>query len=653
MINKNETYGVEVTAETSKFKKKMQELANLMKNFGKQAEEETTIAPKMNYNGYVNQINYVKKQLDKVAKQIENTKYDNATNQVLTSFKNKLNIVNDAIEEQLKTDQAFMKLSGINYEYTSKEMEALLKERERIEKNINNLVQNEDNEPTEEQLKLQAKYERLQATLKNLIDNQDEYNRKLGETEKISAKNRLAKMFDTGIGKIKKFTFYLLGARSVFSLFMKYQSIYYQYNEQMQYQSELSQNAIALSLAPAFELLGKVMTYASIAFARFIQLLTGVNVLSKVTTKGIRDYNKSLKETQTLVSGIDEITNLTMPNNTGLANQYKALKDFQDQVNEFDKWFNKIKQKISDYFDFEKGWNLFKVKFPKMLKWVYDFAIGSWLGPFVEKIKKDLEPIWQPIKTKFEEVLKQIEPLWNDFLKPKIIDPVTDKLNEAKNKILKEFAPFLNNLIYYYNITIGKILGPIDYIEIEVDKTQDNIEKDVKQTEKNIETNTTTTVNNMKKDINQINNLKPKFSITAVVSSAENTLRKFFAKLGIKWGSNTSTMGLTMSAAINSVGDYFNNTKGYAKGLDYVPYDNYPALLHKGESVVPAKYNPTIHSQGNEYTNSLLETMIIKLDDLARRPNEFNIDGQKFANATYPLYENARTQQNYVEGVVR
>ena len=179
--------------------------------------------------------------------------------------------------------------------------------------------------------KLEADYETLSYKLEDLIEKQKEFNGELEETndEASGMSINLGKMFDNSIAKIKRFTFYLLGARSVFSLFMKYQGIYYQYNEQMQYQSELSQNAIALSLAPAFEFLGNMVAYASIAFAKFIELLTGVNVLSKVSTKGIRDYNKSLKETQTLVSGIDEITNLTMPGaGTGLASQYKALEDF-------------------------------------------------------------------------------------------------------------------------------------------------------------------------------------------------------------------------------------------------------------------------------------------------------------------------------------
>ena len=106
-----------------------------------------------------------------------------------------------------------------------------------------------------------------------------------------------------------------------------------------------------------------------------------------------------------------------------------------------------------------------------------------------------------------------------------------------------------------------------------------------------------------------------------------------------------------------SVSKYFRIKAGsvgrYADGLDYVPYDEYPAILHKGEAVVPAKYNPTIHNMGNEYTNSLLEELVIATREQSNKPIELNIDGQKFANATYSLYDDARNRQNYVEGVVR
>ena len=71
---------------------------------------------------------------------------------------------------------------------------------------------------------------------------------------------------------------------------------------------------------------------------------------------------------------------------------------------------------------------------------------------------------------------------------------------------------------------------------------------------------------------------------------------------GIKSG--WETLKATLSKPIKAVVEIGNNIKGavggvmgrikapfigsHAKGLDTVPYDNYPALLHKGETVLPA-----------------------------------------------------------------
>ena len=524
----------------------------------------------------------------------------------------------------------------------------------------------------------------------------------------------LSSLFDKSIGKIKRFTYYLLGARSVFSLFMKYQRIYWQYNQELQYQSELSQNAIALSLAPAFEFLSNVIAYASIAFARFIELLTGVNVLSKVSTKGIRDYNKALKESQSLLSGIDEITNLTLPSSTGLADQYKALKNFQDMTKEFDEWANRfltetlpaIGEGIKNWFIGtpelrEKirregliGYTFGEIK--NMLANMYENVFKPHVDLLLERLKEDLAPIWEPIKTAWDNLWTELTPLWE-----KIFTPIENAYTQFKQNILRQLTPFINTLISIWNNTFGYLFGKIDYLEtdtqsflhnltkeqkealkqmgIDVDAYADNSEtnmdeikekftnltdeqkKQLKELGLNIEDVSTTgnkNVDKLQQNIEDINNTKTTFSISATVSNAESTLKSFFKKLGINFGSGK--LSTTIGIAIKSVGETLStawaNVKkafGFAKGLDYVPYDEFPALLHKGEAVVPAKYNPTIHSQGNEYTNSLLELMVEKIDDLSRRPNVFEIDGQQFANATYSLYDDARKNQNYVEGVVR
>lgn len=599
---------------------------------------------------------------------------------------------------------------------------------------------------------LEAEYDRLAKKLEYFTNRQAELNDEMEETNMVAKKTgmSLQGLFDNSIGKIKRFTYYLLGARSVFSLFMKYRSIYYQYNEEMQYQTELSQNAIALSLAPAFKILGDVIAYASIAFAKFIELLTGVPILAKVSTKGIRDYNKSLKETQTLVSGIDEITNLTNPQNLGLASQYQALADFQEKIKEVEEFFAN-NQWITDLAEGLKV--IWKYISEKLIPKATDFikkiggiegaikllggavvmgAIAKVIGTagagavagtglagiaglltFIagvhvitlvlegeeefNKLKGDRNDIASNYKSWYDEMIPHITNLINDTGKlnrnSKEYKDQVKKINEAWKIITREIqagnteilndtsqaeelAKILDNITnsdsYTKSFEVSKAIG-LDQAN-DLSKTfwqkwagwfvgQDSV--DAKRRQKYMDE-----FNGYEQEIDEIaeglddlneieiddKNAKIKYDVSADTKSADNKLSSLFKKFNV--GDLLKTAGSLITSGAGSIIKSIGNAISglftpHATGLDYVPYDNYPALLHKGEAVVPAKYNPTIHSQGNEYTNRLLETMIMKMDDYSNRPIEVDIDGKKFVNATYGLYDSERKRQGYVEGVIR
>jgi len=595
----NEKYGIELEAKVDKFKAVMQSTANYVKNLAKDMKDAMTVAPKSTlYQGMskedLKKELEVQKSIMRQAKENMNAKNVDPTSSFFT-----------------KSKQAYAEAS-VRVSF------------------LNN---------------------RLKET-KDVLEN----------TEKDFDKNdnSIGNVFKQGIANIKRFSFYLLGARSVFTLFMKYQNIYYQYNQQMQYQSELSQNAIALSLAPAFEFLGNVIAYASIGFARFIELLTGVNVLSKVSTKGIRDYNKSLKETQTLIAGVDEITNLTTPNSTGLAGQYQALEDFRKKVDEviakFDEWgvgkfANTLKDIYNDIggingllaimagFSFSKligtasvgGTGLLGVKATLISLTTLPMILttGGLLGALIRE-GKDLSNTYKEArlerdkllgenlksvneeKDKIEEYIEKIENLDTSSKtyekdREKYMTKIKQSYEKMSEILLKDKDLFIDNKDYLFEIA-NKLdeMGQTDYYTQMTLYVEANTEK------------------------------------------ADSELEAFWKKHKAKVRS-TETI---LEAQMKDTGFGKSNKRTYAKGLDYVPYDNYPALLHKGEAVVPAKYNPAIHSAGNDYTNSLLETLVVKMDDLASRPNVFEVDGQKFATATYGLYKGQENRQNYNTNVV-
>ena len=733
-MEKNESYGIILELITEKFKKGLKETSKYVKAFGQGVKES----------------------------------FNEQVNQSFNDFKN--------IKDKMFGKKVKMPEIEIGYEKQIEYVKAQMQEIEDVlsmPKNGSSVLDSNDI------LKLEAEYEVLQNKLKSLIDKQEEYNNELEEMGNKGTKSTslLSSLFDSSIGKIKRFTYYLLGARSAFSMFMKYQSIYYQYNEKMQYQSELSQNAIALSLAPAFEFLGNMIAYASIGFAKFIELLTGINVLSKVSTKGIRDYNKSLKETQSLLSGVDEITNLNMPSGTGLADQYKALDDFQKKVAEVEKFFKENKwieslanglKKLWEYikigYDYiKKHWDIFKYIFGAVaigLVWTNPLgkvalitggimAVVGWLDKLETSKKKNktatdklresekkLNDLYDKKKSVEREYIQAVDEekearerlatiLGNYRIKltdlidvngktTKSYSDMSDKEKEVYKAYLdlQEATENLSNVSLDYKdvlIDIGteetKHKGSLMELDKKYDETFINLAKRYRNGEidaKEFTSSVSTYLAGMSDDYKQrflfelpddlkeayiklydevgiagdalkdgtminykalVNMTKSNFKI--IKSTIDDTFKDRIFKISAKYNIDknsvlslvnkvkgiSSLLGVPDST-LNTLGNKILKNFGYAKGLDYVPYDNYPAMLHKGEAVVPAKYNPTIHSTGNEYTNSLLETLVMKIDDLSRRPNEFIVDGQKFASATYPLYEEQRNRQNYVEGVV-
>jgi len=612
-MTENEKYGIQIEAETNLFKKKMQELANYIRNFGKEAEKETSVMPTIDTNDYESRIERIQDKLD-------------ALKDVINGIK-----------------------AG------------------KIEGNAD---------------ELQKEYDQLLIKLASLKKEQEDYNKELKEMGDDGKKSTsmLSSLFDKSIGKIKRFTYYLLGARSVFSLFMRYRSIYYQFNEEMMYQSELSQNAIALSLAPAFEFLGNMVTYASIGLAKFVELLTGVNVLSKVTTKGIRDYNKSLKETQTLASGIDEITNLSLPSGTGLASQYSALEEFQKKVAEVTEWFDNqtwlknLAKWIKDGFGYiVDNWDKLKYLFLGIgvATAVFDIGIkvsglmgalgtvgtmgtvagtagtglaglagvlgylatlgGIAIGVAIivsglaylyeateelNKLDKQTHDMWLGVLQKYPETFKAV------FDRLKDTTEGTDEWNKDVSSVKELMQGVVNAILH----------GKLEYEEYE--PIISGIQKQLEELGEE----------EFAPELQLVTSIVAKTSNDAVLLNYLKT-GNVNLKLNpeVTWGKD----GTASSSIFGN--NKLDNTKytPHAKGLDYVPYDEYPALLHKGEAVVPAKYNPTIHSQGNEYTNSLLETLIVSVQDLANRPNVFEVDGNEFAKATYPLYRSEENRQNY------
>jgi lambda family phage tail tape measure protein len=90
----------------------------------------------------------------------------------------------------------------------------------------------------------------------------------------------------------------------------------------------------------------------------------------------------------------------------------------------------------------------------------------------------------------------------------------------------------------------------------------------------------------------------------ALLGSGFNLLGATNIGTALTYGTNIGSQQTAMLAA--------QDAAFLADGTNEVPYDNFPAILHKGEAVVPAKYNPAVGGQSGEM--SVTYSPIINID---------------------------------------
>lgn len=232
---------------------------------------------------------------------------------------------------------------GVELELKTKQFKAQIKE---LQYKINDLSSTiaDANKGTfkltsSEVMKLESDLEKAK---NKMIDLQKETNKSEKNTKNFAVS--INKSFNDGVKSIKKLTIGFLGARTAFGLFKKYMSEYQNQNEEFANKMQLTTSIITNALAPAFEMFGNIIQYTVIGLSRIIELLFGVNILSRSIDNGFKNAGKSAKTFNDNLSGLDEISNISEEQGglgTNLTSQLNALNEFQNKIKEVDNWLNK------------------------------------------------------------------------------------------------------------------------------------------------------------------------------------------------------------------------------------------------------------------------------------------------------------------------
>ena len=228
-----------------------------------------------------------------------------------------------------------------------------------------------------------------------------------------------------------------------------------------------------------------------------IKLITGFNIFSKATADNFKNANKSATSLRKTLAGFDKINILEKSGQSGLLgitkNDIDGIKNLSIEVEE-------MSGKIKNWFlgeGYDTLWDSIKGNFKevpknllKTLSPIYDYVIKpSLVEPFQNAIKT-LEPVWQPIKAKFEETISEIESRWNvfvDFIRPGVIDPIEGEFTNLKDDLTSTFAPFFNLIIRWINKTFGIFGIHIDEIQTKSDELANGMEESIGGALENIE----------------------------------------------------------------------------------------------------------------------------------------------------------------------
>ena len=210
---------------------------------------------------------------------------------------------------------------------------------------------------TSELMKMESELEKAKnkmVDLKSKADGTSNSVSKVGKSGSNAGKD-ISNSFKDGLNSIKRLTIGFLGARSIFALFKQQLSAYRSENEKFNESMSLTSNIITQALAPAFEWFGNILQYAMIGLAKILELMFGVNILSKVTAKSIKGTSSATKELNDNLTGLDEITNLQGQGTGagGIGNigaQMEALEDFKKKMKEVEDWFNQHSG-IKEFFE--------------------------------------------------------------------------------------------------------------------------------------------------------------------------------------------------------------------------------------------------------------------------------------------------------------
>lgn len=401
--------------------------------------------------------------------------------------------------------------------------------------------------PEEEILKYRKEIEQTTNKLIKLKKQQDD----LGKT----GLQNVGKSMSSIISKVTKWGLAVFGVRSAYMFVRQAMSTLSQYDDQMATDLEYISWVIANTLKPVIEWIIKATYKVLGAFGALIKAISGVNIFANSSAKAFEKIKKNAKATSKATKeikkdlyGWDEATRIE--ESSGLAGGIGSTKTPSiDIERETENAFKKAKERAKE--------------------------IGaSATVPFVY--------IYLKIKNAWDKLINLFKGTYNDILKPYIITPFKNTINEIK-ELLKPITNFFDEyfaspikgifsslkqaLTPIINGIIDDVNHLLEPLGLKIPRIEDKIKKGTVATEKTV----TGAIKNIKTSADNLTNKDYKLdiksatlsNITKGLTNTTNSLKTLTSKT---WNIKTSWQAQATSGALQGLKNLTINLPKMAKG---------------------------------------------------------------------------------------
>lgn len=598
-------------------------------------------------------------------------KFSVSLEMTLNKFKSQVETAKSKMRELGEATKSSIKLDDAPLKEMSATQELLLQKISDIKKGLadEELLPKSFQRSSEEMLSTRAELERLEKQYEKTNIVAGKFN---------STANKMGGMFEKGLKSAKRFTLSLFGIHSVYRMLSRASSAYLQQDEETSKKIQAAWVGLGSIFAPLLETVANFVIKAVSYINVFIKALTGIDYLARASAKSLNKTNSSAKKLSKTLAGFDEITNLDSESNSGgIGSNWSS---FFDDVELNPEVVRKLKE-LADWL--KKNEDLVKavgialgITFGASAIGSILTGVGGLLGSkmlgtgliglsgilgglatiggiaisiyFVGKILQEAKEL----RAELEKIRISGQEGYRNWVKEtKDIDKIYNSMNTHRATTEKALE---NTNEWIYKIT-GNSETWLDIAGGIATTSQDNLDriKELYGVEIDTKEEKQKTLSVLKEQLDTLYKVRDEYAtqgrdtkkIDETISNYASTLEEISTDLGIssnytkqmndwfiKTNTNAGKLYKTMSNIAGLGGGSSFGGGGFGGGgsgggiprfdvgTNYVPQDTL-AVVHKGEAVVPKKFNSATYFSGNsEQTNNLLAQLIERVENIEINP---------------------------------